>query len=190
MNAATQKQQSFIDTLIAEREVSADDLDKFRTHRVHPSFSTIAASLMIEKLRTLPKKAAPVVSAPAASIWDQVNVALEPVDTSFYGIPAGLLAAHDIDLNGNDFLFIRVRTYKGRKFVSRVYGAPVRPNYQRITNPRTLITLAEVIQTDAETFIHNWFEHSGRCGRCNAVLTDQKSRAAGLGPECRKIIGG
>jgi hypothetical protein len=29
----------------------------------------------------------------------------------------------------------------------------------------------------------------GYCGRCNRHLTDEVSRAEGIGPECRRILG-
>ena len=34
------------------------------------------------------------------------------------------------------------------------------------------------------------FYHAGKCGRCNRVLTTPESVSSGIGPECKKKMGG
>jgi hypothetical protein len=140
--------------------------------------------MFITILRDAPRKPRPAAESP----WAKANAALASVEVSFYAIPAGYVTAQRIDLYGSDYLFVRVRNYQGKRFISRVHGAPGSPRYSRI-DPVTTQALAEVMRDRHVEFAALWHEHSGRCGRCNATLTDQTSRDKGLGPDCAKIWG-
>lgn len=180
MGTATDKQIGFLRKLMDERVYDAPD-GLILAHRMTQGTLSIAdASRFIDKLMKAPRKTVTPFSAAAA--------ALEEVEVSFYAVPAAYVIGQSIDLLGNDYLFLRVRNYMGKRYLSRVHGAPDRPRYSRV-DARSALYLASVIKGRHEEFSALWHEHSGRCGRCNATLTDKTSREYGIGPECRKAWG-
>lgn len=192
MGTATVKQVSFIDVLIRDREVPADALAIVSIRRTAVDFTSREASAMITKLQAYPRKRTEPKPDPNSSVsWADAGKALADLDISFYAIPAEYVSAlQEIDLRGNDYLFVRVRNYQGRRYLSRAHGSVGTFRYSRFNRPRTVVALARIIAEDAYTFQRAFFEHTGRCGRCAAELTDTDSRARGFGPECWKVIQG
>jgi len=184
MGQATEKQTTLIKSLLDEREVGSTEA-LIRGALDSGSLDIRSASEFITKLFAAPRKPK---AAPAESPWTKANAALAKVEISFYAIPAGYVTAQRIDLYGSDYLFVRVRNYQGKRYISRVHGAPGSPRYSRI-DPVTTLALATIMQDRHVEFAALWHEHSGRCGRCNATLTDQVSREKGLGPDCAKVWG-
>lgn len=183
---ATEKQIEFLTKLSVERQAESKFAEGLIRRLADPTqLSKSDASRWINYMLDQPRKTS---SAPTASPWVRAQAALADVDTSFYAIPAGYVSAQEIDLYGSDYLFVRVRNYQGKRYLSRVHGSPVSPRYSRMS-PGVTIVVAEVIRDRAVEFGKLWHEHSGRCGRCNATLTDQRSRDTGFGPDCRKILG-
>lgn len=91
------------------------------------------ASLSITMLLDAPRKPRPA-SAAKPSPYAAAQAALTDVPVSFYAIPAGYVAAQQIDLNGNDYLFVRVRNMsRGGKRMSRVVGSPEAPRYMHMS---------------------------------------------------------
>lgn len=184
MGTASAKQIDFINTLIAERDIPEDKLGMIKSHASRATITTVEASMLISSLMGYTRKpAAP--TTPTA--WGEAAAALSDLDTQFYAIPASYVFAQDIDLYGNDYLFLRLRNYGGKRYLSRVFGAYGAPRYQRITKPATVLALAKIMATDEQGFAENWHKVSGNCGRCNATLTDAASREAGFGPDCLKV---
>ena len=185
MGIITDKQVSFLRTLATERvtEAHQDVILEGIFDGTRPTASQ-EGSLFITMLLSAPRKPKATGGA-RISPWDAATQALADVTPSFYGIPAGYLAATGIDLYGNDYLFVVVRPYKGKHYLSRVSGAPGRPNYSKLT-PAQCVSLASIMRGRHVEFAENWHRHSGRCGKCNAVLTDKASRDRGLGPECAR----
>ncbi len=184
MSTATEPQVNFITKLLGEREVGAEEA-RIRAALSGGNLDKSSASNVITKLLAAPRKAQ---AQAAGNPWEAVNEAFKDVETSFYAIPAGYVRAQSLDLYGSDYLFVRVRNYGQRKYVSRVHGAPGHPRYSRI-DPRTSLALAEIMRGNHVQFAAQWHEHSGNCGKCNATLTDQVSRDRGLGPDCAKMFG-
>lgn len=184
MGTATERQVSFITDLLVKREVNPTHEALIRGALTSGAMDSRSASGFIDSLLKLPKKA----TAPApAKPWDAANAAVADLETSFYAIPAGLVSAQRLDLRGNDYLFVRVRNYAGKRYMSRVHGSVGSPAYSRI-DPATVVSLAALMRGRHVEFAQNWHKVSGNCGRCNAVLTDKLSRELGLGPECRKLF--
>ncbi len=189
MGTVTDKQKTFIASLLAERDMPANIHAYFTAHVASPDLTSKRASEVITTLLTYRKAPKPTTAASVpANPWTAANEALADVDTSFYAIPAGYVSAQSIDLYGSDYLFVRVRTYAGRKRVSRVHGAPGAPRYSSL-NPALSLAIANVVRDRTVEFAGLWHQHSGRCGKCNALLTDQKSRDLGFGPDCARMLG-
>lgn len=192
MGIATEKQINFLRTLSTERVTDAKQavmLESILTGK-RPTTSQ-EASIFITILLDAPRKPKPSTpaNAPARSGYAAATAALADVPVSFYAIPAGYVAAQGIDLHGNDYLFVRVRNMsRGGKRMSRVVGSPDAPRYMGMT-PAAVQYLAGLVQDRAVEFAGLWHEVSGRCGKCNALLTDIVSRQKGFGPDCRRQLG-
>lgn len=104
----------------------------------------------------------------------------------FTDVPAGHYAVPSLTGN-NDLDFFRVdRPYEGRwagrVFVKRVIGG--RPNSPVRGRTYTEALLA-IRAAGAAEAARRYAQELGRCSRCNRHLTDETSRAYGMGPECR-----
>lgn len=189
MGIATEKQINFLRTLSTERVTDAKQaamLDSILTGK-RPTTSQ-EASIFITILLDAPRKPKPApefTRSPYAAAQD----ALADVPVSFYAIPAGYVSAQGIDLHGNDYIFVRVRNMsRGGKRMSRVVGSPDAPRYMGLS-PAAVQYLAGLVKDRAVEFAGLWHEVSGRCGKCNALLTDRVSRESGFGPDCRRQLG-
>jgi hypothetical protein len=182
MGTATERQVNFLTDLLTKREVTPGYETQIREALAAGKLDARAASSHIDTLLRAPMKV-------QRNVWDAANAAIADLEVSFYAVPAGLVSAQRVDLYGNDFLFLRVRNMSGgRKRLSRVSGAPGSPRYSGFS-PDVIVSLANVMRGRHVEFAQNWHKHSGRCGRCNAILTDIESREVGFGPECRKLYG-
>ena len=182
MGTATARQVSYLNDLIAKHDVDATTEALIRGALASNSLTIADASKYIGKCVNSPLKRKP------AGAWDAANEAMKGVEVSFYAVPAAFVIAQDIDLHGNDFLFLRVRNMGGgRMRISRVHGAQT-PRYSALS-PRATVAVANIIRGRHVEFAALWHKHSGRCGKCNAVLTDKESRERGLGPDCAKMFG-
>jgi hypothetical protein len=189
MGIATEKQINFLRSLASERVTDAkqDDMLARIFAGTRPTTSQ-EASLFITMLLDAPRKPRPA-SAAKPSPYAAAQAALTDVPVSFYAIPAGYVAAQQIDLNGNDYLFVRVRNMsRGGKRMSRVVGSPEAPRYMHMS-PAVVEHVAKLTRDRAVEFAGLWHEVSGRCGKCNALLTDRVSREKGFGPDCRRQLG-
>lgn len=157
---ATEKQVSFLSSLLSEREHSLDvDLD---------TVSKQAASQHIAYLLEQPRKAVPTEVKP--------QEALPNVPNGYYAIPSE---------GTNDLTFLTVQHGKdrwaGRVFVKMVVGGhPDMP----IRRDQIATYLRKIVEAGIEEAAKAYGQNIGRCGRCNRTLTDEHSRAIGLGPEC------
>jgi hypothetical protein len=178
---ASEKQQAFITSLVDDREC-----DKIAILADLPSMSKKKASETISRLLASPKRP----SRPSAVKGGNPNVA--DMIKSKYAIPTAEFAIVS-DLPGldnvkGDLLFLEVKEYKGTVYMRRLHGAP--GSFVRSKMPREAEdALAAIIKADAYRFTKLFGEHYTCCGKCGAELTDEKSRAIMLGPDCRKAFG-
>jgi hypothetical protein len=100
-------------------------------------------------------------------------------------VPAGHYAVNSLTGN-NDLDFFRVDRpeegqWAGRTFVKRIVGGhPARP--VRGTTMRQALDAIGAAGFDAARTLFG--TELGRCWKCNKTLTDDLSRAVGIGPEC------
>ena len=190
MGNITEAQTKFISSLAVERVIEPHQSTIIADILAGKQACTSQmASLYITMLLSLPRKPTTPANAPARSGYAAATAALADVPVSFYAIPAGYVSAQGIDLHGNDYLFVRVRNMsRGGKRMSRVVGSPDAPRYMGMT-PAAVQYLAGLVKDRAVEFAGLWHEVSGRCGKCNALLTDRVSRERGFGPDCRRQLG-
>jgi len=103
-------------------------------------------------------------------------------------VPAGHYAIPSAT-GTNDLDFYRVDRptegrWEGYVFVRRVIGGR---SDQRIRRSEATAVLQRIADTGAERSMRWYGQEIGRCGRCNRHLTDEDSRAYGLGPTCRTL---
>jgi hypothetical protein len=173
-NPATAKQASFIDSLLAERDhefKTAVDIVKAEALKDRK-----VASALIQHLLTLPK------------LTGKVTTTVEP--TLYALVPAGHYAV-DSATGNNDTDFYRVDKptdgrWAGRTFVKRVIGGkadtPVR-------GKEAEAALNRIVDAGVQEAALRYGKEIGRCCKCNRHLTDETSRAYGMGPDCRQKVG-
>ncbi len=167
-NPPTAKQTDFLRSLLAER-VGIADAEEVRNDlnlaRDAGELTSSAVSAAITRLLAIAKSAAVAPS-------------------SLPDVPAG---HYSLDSTGhNDLVFYRVDrpttgTYAGRVFVKLVVGGKPDSNvpYRNIAG-----VLARIAEVGIDVAGATYGRELGQCRRCNRTLTDETSRAAGIGPEC------
>ncbi len=187
---ATEKQVDFILKLINERELlqwSADDPSLQAS--ALPLWSRKDASDLIDGLLKMPKKPEPMteisgVETPAVT----AQALLNSFPKGKYAVPTDLL---DITLEQNlhgDLLFVELKEWKDVRYLRKLLGSL--GGFTRVKmSPSDNRRIAEVIAADPYKYAKLFGERYSCCGSCGADLTDEKSRALMLGPECRKKFG-
>lgn len=180
----TPPQVGFINALLRDRDVPSNLLEAAKVCR-----SKAEASMLITALKALPWKP----KAPAAAgAYPEYLDALKAAEVSKYAVPTRYLHAafpeFAATLKG-DLLFLEVRNIgHGKRVFRRLVGAPGR--FSRYNLPVAVrVGLLRFINGRHVEFARLFSEHYSVCGRCAAELTDADSRAAGFGPECRKVFG-
>lgn len=167
-DVATDSQMSYLRNLLAEREVPTSQVEQVQ-EALGGQLTKRQASTWIDALQQHPKTARP-----------QANT------TSLPDVPAGHYATASRTGN-NDLDFWRVDRptqgqWAGRTFVKRVIGGH---EDQRVNLTETRAALEAILAAGLEEASRAYGQSIGRCGRCNRSLTDETSRAYGIGPDCR-----
>jgi hypothetical protein len=175
----TDKQKAFVRTLLAERggvHTAESVRSLLNDHRTAGTLTRKVVSKAIETLLATPKAPAAHVPASAPQVAQD---APQVVD-----VPAGHYAI--ASRGTNDLMFVRVDRptegkWAGRTFVKMIVGghpdAPVARN-------RVADVLARIVEAGTDDAARLYGQEIGRCCRCNRTLTDEASRAAGIGPDC------
>jgi hypothetical protein len=114
----------------------------------------------------------------------------EPSDEHLPDVPEGHYAVPSATGN-NDLDFYRVDRptegkYAGRVFVKRVIGGHPDTN---VRYAEKLSALQRIAFGTPELAGPRYGQEIGQCARCNRHLTDEDSRTAGYGADCRAILG-
>ena len=182
-DAASEKQVSFIDSLLNERELDAIQVTSFRS--MLPTMTKKQASGMIDILLRQPKRVEKVPGAKKSLLQE----ALSKAPKSKYAVPVSELdiSLEDTPLTG-DLLFIEVKEYMNNLYMRRLTGSV--GGYTRHKVPsQDSITIMNIIAKDPYKYAKIFGQHYSCCGSCGAELTDPVSRDLQLGPECRKKFG-
>lgn len=171
----TAKQETFIRTLIAERELTADAREN-ALKRLDEGLTVGLASRWIERLLELPK----LPSARGRGAVDHKNV------------PAGRYAIEGAD----ELEFYKVDRpdegdYAGMTFVKLIVGGGIggRSVEHRIGRPRQQAVIDAIAAEGAELASARYGHELGHCGVCGRELTKDESRERGIGPVCAGKLG-
>lgn len=95
------------------------------------------------------------------------------------------------DISGDDaVLFFRVNTpeegrWQGFTFVDRLVGE----NREKVRG-RLAMAVLRAIAADPQAALYRYGRETGTCGQCGRNLTDDDSRALGIGPDCFERLHG
>jgi hypothetical protein len=164
---ATEKQLAFISNLQSERDMATLDPDKVVTKR--------EARELIDWLLKFPKTQESVAPSQVKAKTD-----------AFKDIPAGYYATDSLTGN-NDLDFWKVDRptegkWKGYIFVKRVIGGQPDVNVRKHEKTKILRAIRDADPAEASALFG---QKLGMCGKCGRHLTDEQSRAIGIGPVCR-----
>jgi hypothetical protein len=171
---ATEKQDSFIRKLIAERDCSEGFVERTTAALVAGTLPKSKASEIIDWLMARPLRAgAPVAAKPTAN-------------TPYPDVPAGRYAVESLT-GTNDLDFLRVDRptegkWSGRTFVKRVIGGH---SDVAVRGAEARKLLEAVLAAGPTVAGKLYADELGRCMHCGRHLTDATSRAYGIGPHCR-----
>ena len=175
MNTATAKQQAFYSGILAKcvalnetlRPVAEAAMAKFAT------LSTTEASAKIEKaLFTLD---ALQTANPASAVVTPVKV---EVASGHYALTVEGVVK-----------FYRVNTPTEGKWAGYTFvDAQASDDYHKVGREASARILAE-IAVDPQAAMKLYGHSLGKCGHCNRTLTDETSRANGIGPICARKMG-
>jgi hypothetical protein len=125
-----------------------------------------------------------------AEITRKANV---KADGGFIGV-AVADGRYALDIDGK-FRFFRVNTptkgkWEGFTFLKEVFGGGElgKPREDAIRNQDIRNPILKAISEDSQA-LARYGQELGICGNCGLQLTDEESRAIGIGPVCRKNLG-
>lgn len=160
---ATERQREYIAGLLDEREVTG--ALAIWTPETLGSLTAEQASELIRELKVQPRK-------PASP------------DQQFASVPDGHYAL-DSNSADQDTMFVEVWTYRnGTRGVAIQAGDDYHPASRSFAQ-----SVLKRIEDDVVAATVRYGHEIGRCGVCNRTLTDETSRARGIGPVCASKMG-
>jgi hypothetical protein len=174
LNAATERQLEFLEKLRAERVVSADlEADiAFELEQPHGATKR-GVSALIDDLMAAPKKVA-FISGPTQK-------------KDLPDVPAGYYAVEGRD---GVLRFLKVDRpdegpWAGWTFVKVQAG----DDFHRLKGDQPRKALEAIVAYGAKEASIRYGKEIGACGVCGRTLTDETSRANGIGPVCAQKMG-
>lgn len=172
----TDAQSSYLSSLLRERDLStclawAKSVEEAAEGN---RLTKTAASRAIARLKLLPRKDNPT-PAPAT---------VAPNQDPFPDVPAGRYALRS-PISGIVKFYVLDRPTQGRWAGAFFLNAQASSEKFPIKNPVTKREILTAIAKDPQAAQALYGQELGRCYACGRVLTDETSRALGIGPDCR-----
>lgn len=122
-----------------------------------------------------------IMEQPQASNSDAPD--LPDVPTGYYALDiAGEVRFYRVE-HGNEGT-----RWEGWTFVHRLYGAPGDWNRERVRGFAATNDVLELIAEDIESALRLFGREVAYCGVCGSPLSNEESRAYGIGPICRETL--
>lgn len=195
----TDRQRSFLAVLRTERGLLTDGIGKLSMREASDEISGHLSpkgkqAKMDFEARTQNRASIRQEATQAqARVYTPAGTVPAPLHSSkwerFEDIPAGHYAVPSLTGN-NDLYFFRVDRptegpWQGRYFVKRVIGG--KPD-SKVRGKTVLEAMQAIRKADPDKAAILYGQEIGRCFRCNRHLTDETSRALGIGPDCRSRL--
>jgi hypothetical protein len=169
----TEKQAKWIIDIATTREAPAGRTAESVLIRLEQGFAKAAGTAFITSYKDLPKLA----DAPAGLVSK-----VEKFHSATPVVPAGRYAL----VHAEGIKFYRVTKGKGRWEGRTFVEAQASDDHYPIRNPESRNLILAAIAEDRLAAEQLYGRELGKCSRCGRTLTDETSRAYGIGPECRK----
>lgn len=144
---------------------------------------------LLAKVKATPFPGATALATPVETRWTepmppvtlaQLKVAVRPlIKHSFRGNRIGYFACVDKDTGVTKFY--RVKVTKSNYVYVDIQASD---DLHEVRNTRRVMDVLSEIVDDAEGCARRYAKELGRCYRCGRTLTDETSRARGIGPDC------
>jgi hypothetical protein len=119
--------------------------------------------------------------------WIRVDVLRAQVRKHLHRIERGKRVGYFAVLTEDGVKFYRVRSPQAGKWAGKVFvDAQASDEFWPVRAANLLTKVLDGILADPEAAGKLYATELGRCCRCRRTLTDETSRAYGIGPECRK----
>lgn len=169
ISLATDKQVDYIEALLTKRE-----------HGI------IDTAMWLTGIRT--SKAAASAAIKFLIGCDELAMPQPAPSGSYPKVPGGYYAIDSATGNNDlDFFCVQIgkvgTKWEGFPFVKRVVGG--HPEFS-VQGQAARKVLERILDAGVDGAAALYGQEIGRCGICNRTLTDEASRAAGIGPVCRQ----
>lgn len=177
----TQNQADWIVDIAETREGVTDEMVKSLSIRLEQGFARAAASAFITKYKDLPRKAVETTAAQinAGHAGPGTDATIPVRDAQ--GVRAGRYAL----VHADGIKFYRVTEGKGRWAGRTFIEAQASDDHHPIRNAEARQTILKAIAENPLEAEQRYGQELGCCSRCGRTLTDETSRAYGIGPDCR-----
>lgn len=140
----------------------------------------------VAAVRAAQNAPAPIARPQVASVGErptfkQIDALATTIPTGFYALPK----REDAKNAKQPTYHFKIHAYRGGHRIVMVTGGvgafveiPMKATWQWVA--------LQKIAADPKAAAVRFGQETGTCGRCNSPLTNAKSRAYGLGPDCRK----
>ena len=185
---ATEPQKKFLADLLGHREVPLNLASEIAS--VWNTMTKKDASVYIDMLKPLPiRKPKVIFEDSGEKKVNPLHEALGNLPTAKYAVPSYIVDnAVDTFVPHGDIVFFEVKTYMGTPYLRNLVGGYQDFAKNKLTWADSL-AVAEVLASNPVAYIQKFGEVFTCCGKCSSPLTDEKSRAMFLGPDCRKMLG-
>ncbi|QDF17572.1 hypothetical protein SEA_YAGO84_40 [Gordonia phage Yago84] len=138
------------------------------------------ASAMIDWLQTCPRKPAELSAGARRNVEAEKNSRVEAPE-----VPAGRYAIETGEGAANELAFYKVDRPTEGRWAGRVFVKLMRSDEEvRLSWATTKAVLAKIAEAGAEDASKRYGREIGECGVCGRTLTNDDSRAQGIGPKC------
>ena len=181
INPASERQLAYLRSLLEEREIPADSpyaAEPWRNLSVLAKLGKAQASTAIGDLRTFSRK---TVTPSAATE--------QPASPAISLVPAGRFALRNVPGYANEISFFKIDKptegrWRGRTFANYYVSDNTVP--VRGAGAEKVLSL---IAANVEGAFALYGAETSTCGVCGRKLTDDESRARGIGPVCANKMG-
>lgn len=169
------------------REVSAEQGARLRAAlapRPAPQPSAVQERIArLHEVQPRTVRATPAVATvgdPARPTYAQVDALAATVPTGMYALPR-----REASTAGNTMTFFKVHQYRGGHRIVQLLGSVGAFAERPLPLVHQLYALTHISE-DVRAAAVLFGQETGTCGRCGSPLTNDASRARGLGPHCAR----
>lgn len=176
----SEAQAKWVVDIAETKEGVTDEMVKSLSIRLEQGFARAAASAFITKYKDLPKR----VTVAQATAGHGEPSAFTPEAKTVSDVPAGRYA---VERDGV-LKFYRVSKGKGQWAGRTFLEIQASDDRHPIRNAKVREEILAQIAENPEEAATRYGVELGSCYRCGRTLTDETSRALGIGPDCRSKL--